>query len=149
VSSYKVALTKKFMPKILEGFKNFILRGNAVDLAVGVVIGASFGTVVNALVKGLLTPFIGAIAKVPDFSGLTFTLNGSKFMYGELINALISFLLVAASIYFFVVLPMNTFMEKVSRKKDQKPTHKKCPECLSEIPADAKRCAHCAQIIVD
>ena len=70
-------------------------------------------------------------------------------MYGELINALISFLLVAASIYFFVVLPMNTFMEKVSRKKDQKPTHKKCPECLSEIPADAKRCAHCAQIIVD
>ena len=136
------------MPKIFEGFKNFILRGNAVDLAVGVVIGASFGTVVNALVKDLLTPFIGAVAKVPDFSGLSFTLNGSKFMYGELINALISFLLVASAIYFFVVMPMNAFMEKTSRKKDQKPTHKKCPECLSEIPVDAKRCAHCSQIIL-
>jgi len=136
------------MLKILEGFKNFILRGNAVDLAVGVVIGASFGTVVNALVKGLLTPLIGAIAKVPDFSGLMFTLNGSKFMYGELINAVISFLLVAASIYFFVVLPMNTFMEKTNKKKDQKPTHKKCPECMSEVPVDAKRCAHCSQLIV-
>jgi len=137
------------MPKVLEDFKNFILRGNAVDLAVGVVIGASFGTVVNALVKGLLTPLIGAIAKVPDFSGLMFTLNGSKFMYGELINALISFLLVAASIYFFVVMPMNTFMEKNNKKKDQKPTHKKCPECLSEIPVGAKRCAHCSQIVLE
>jgi large conductance mechanosensitive channel len=135
------------MPKILEGFKNFILRGNAVDLAVGVVIGASFGTVVTALVKDLLTPLIGAIAKVPDFSGLTFTLNGSKFMYGELINALISFLLVAASIYFFVILPMNAFMERTI-KKNQKPTIKKCPECLSDIPFDAKRCAHCGQLIV-
>ncbi|MFA5413775.1 MAG: large conductance mechanosensitive channel protein MscL [Patescibacteria group bacterium] len=136
------------MPKILEGFKNFILRGNAVDLAVGVVIGASFGTVVTALVKDLLTPLIGAIAKVPDFSGLYFTLNGSKFLYGELINALISFLLVALAVYFFVVMPMNAFMTKVSKKKDQKPTHKKCPECLSEIPVDAKRCAHCTQIMV-
>lgn len=116
-------------------------------MAVGVVIGASFGTVVTALVKDLLTPLIGAIAKVPDFSGLTFTLNGSKFLYGELINALISFLLVAASIYFFVILPMNAFMERTVRK-NQKPTIKKCPECLSDIPFDAKRCAHCSQIIV-
>lgn len=135
------------MPKIIEGFKNFILRGNAVDLAVGVVIGASFGTVVTALVKDLLTPFIGAVAKVPDFSGLTFTLNGSMFKYGELINALISFLLVAAAIYFFVVMPMNAFMERTVRK-GQKPTHKQCPECLSEIPIEAKRCAHCGQLIV-
>ena len=137
------------MPKILEGFKNFILRGNAVDLAVGVVIGASFGTVVNTLVKGLLTPFIGAIAKVPDFSGLYFTLNGSKFLYGEFINALISFLLVAAAIYFCVVLPMNILMTKLKKKEDLIPTTKKCPECLSDIPLNAKRCSHCAQIIAN
>ncbi len=135
------------MPKILEGFKKFILKGNAVDLAVGVVIGAAFGTVVNTLVKGLLTPFIGAVAKVPDFSKLSFTINGSQFLYGEFINALIAFVLVAAAIYFFVVLPMNIFMEKTV-KKGQKPTHQKCPECLSEVPIGAKRCAHCAQIIV-
>jgi large conductance mechanosensitive channel len=145
---YLVIIKNNFMPKVLEGFKNFILRGNAVDLAVGVVIGASFGTVVTALVKDLLTPLIGAVAKTPDFSGLAFTLNGSKFAYGEFINALISFLLVAAAIYFFVVLPMNAFMERTSKKKDQKPTHKKCPECLSDVPVDAKRCAHCSQIIV-
>lgn len=136
------------MSKVLEGFKNFILRGNAVDLAVGVVIGASFGTLVNTLVKGLLTPFIGAIAKVPDFSGLSFTINGSKFLYGEFLNALISFLLVATAIYFFVVLPINALMLRVKRKEQAVPTHKKCPECLSEIPIDAKRCAHCSQVIV-
>lgn len=131
------------MRKILEGFKNFILRGNAVDLAVGVVIGVSFGTVVSALVKDLLTPFIGAIAKVPDFSGLVFTINGSKFMYGELINVLISFFLVAVTIYFFVVLPMNMLMSRTSKPKPT--TTKKCPECLSEIPVGAKRCSYCAQ----
>ena len=135
------------MPKVFEGFKNFILRGNAVDLAVGVVIGASFGTVVTTLVKGLLTPLIGAIARVPDFSNLFFTLNGSKFMYGDLINALISFVLVAASIYFFVVLPMNMIMEKTKKKAEETPTTKKCPDCLSEIPIEAKRCAHCAQVV--
>ncbi|MCX6721716.1 MAG: large conductance mechanosensitive channel protein MscL [Candidatus Staskawiczbacteria bacterium] len=134
------------MPKILEGFKNFILRGNAVDLAVGVVIGASFGTVVNALVKDLITPLIGAIAKVPDFSGLNFTLNGSIFKYGELINALVSFILVAGSIYFFVILPMNTLLVRTTKPKAV--TAKKCPECLSEIPIDAKRCAHCGQLII-
>lgn len=136
------------MSKFLEGFKSFILRGNAVDLAVGVVIGASFSTVVATLVKGLLTPLIGAIARVPDFSGLYFTLNGSKFLYGELINALISFFLVAFAIYFFVVMPMNSFMERTIRKKDTKPTHRDCPECLSLIPIGAKRCAHCGQIVV-
>jgi len=135
------------MNKILEGFKNFILRGNAVDLAVGVVVGASFGTVVNTLVKGLLTPFIGAVAKVPDFSGLYFTLNGSKFLYGEFINALISFLLVAVAIYFFVILPMNFFILKTSKKTLSTPTTKKCLECLSEIPIEAKRCAHCTQLV--
>src|ERR1035437_62557 len=132
--------------KPLSGFKQFILRGNVVDLAVGVVIGASFGTVVNSLVKDMLTPFIGAIAKVPDFSGLFFTLNGSKFMYGELINTLISFLLVAASIYIFVVMPMNMLNARV-HKGTQTPTTKKCPECKSDIPIDARRCAHCAQVV--
>lgn len=135
------------MPKVIDGFKNFIIRGNAVDLAVGVVIGASFGTVVSTLVRGLLTPFIGAVAKVPDFSGLTFTINGSKFMYGEFINALISFLLVATAIYFFVVLPINAIVAKMKRKEAANPTTKKCPECLSEIPLEAKRCAHCTQIV--
>ena len=137
------------MLKVFEGFKNFILRGNAVDLAVGVVIGASFGTVVTTLVKGLLTPFIGAIARVPDFSGLYFTLNGSKFMYGEFINALISFLLVAAAIYFCVVLPMNILMSKLKKKEAAVVTTKKCHECLSEIPLEAKRCAHCAQPVIN
>ncbi len=136
------------MSKILEGFKNFILRGNAVDLAVGVVIGASFGTVVTAIVKDLFTPLIGAVAKVPDFSVLNFTLNGSKFMVGEFINAVISFLLVAVAIYFFVILPMNAFIERTASKNPKPVTVKKCPECLSDIPLDAKRCAHCGQIVV-
>lgn len=136
------------MHKLLEGFKKFILRGNAVDLAVGVVIGASFVTVVTAIVKDLLTPLIGAIAKVPDFSGLDFTLNGSKFMYGDFINALISFLLVSLAVYFFVILPINALMARVKRNEPVVPTTKKCPECLSEIPIDAKRCSHCSQLIV-
>lgn len=133
------------MAKIFEGFRNFILRGNAVDLAVGVVLGAAFSGLVTALVKDLLTPLIGAVAKVPNFSNLFFTLNGSKFMYGELINALISFLLVATAVYFFVILPMNAFMLRMNKKKNQTPTQKKCLECLSDIPIEAKRCAHCGQ----
>ncbi len=129
---------------MLKGFKDFILRGNAVDLAVGVIMGAAFGTVVTALVKDLLTPLVGAIFRSPDFSGLSFTLHGSKFMYGDLLNAVIAFLLVAASVYFFVVTPMNALMGKV--KKPAQPTTKKCPECLSDIPVMAKRCAFCSQI---
>ncbi len=131
------------MKDIFLGFKNFILRGNAVDLAVGVVIGAAFSSVVNALVKDLLTPLIAALAKVPDFSGMFFTVNGSKFMYGELINALVSFFLVAFSIYFFVILPMNALV----RKKPAMPNTKKCPQCLSEIPLEAKRCGFCTQLL--
>jgi len=133
------------MPKIMEGFKNFILRGNAVDLAVGVIIGAAFNGVVQAIVKDLLTPIIAAVAKKPDFSNLSFTLNGSKFAYGDFVNNLISFLLVAAAVYFFVVLPMNALLTRTTKPKAV--TVKKCPECLSEIPIDAKRCAHCGQIV--
>jgi large conductance mechanosensitive channel len=136
------------MKKTLEGFKKFILRGNAVDLAVGVVIGASFGAFVNAIVKDLLTPLIGAVAKIPDFSGLNFTLNDSKFMYGELINALASFLLVAGAVYFFVILPINSLVARTKRGEEIKITTKKCLECLGEIPIEAKRCAYCAQIVV-
>jgi len=132
---------------MLKEFKQFLLRGIVIVLAVGVVVGAAFTSVVNAIVTDLLTPFIAAIAKVPDFSGLTFTLNGSHFMYGNLINALVSFLLVAVAIFFFVIKPVN-IIEKISQKKSAaEPTTKKCPECLSEIPIEAKRCSHCTQIV--
>lgn len=132
---------------MLKEFKQFLLRGNVVDLAVGVVVGAAFGTVVSALVADLLTPFISAIAKVPDFSGLSFTLNGSKFMYGHFVNALISFVLVSGAIFFFVVKPMNMLISRSRKEPPADPTTKKCKECLSEIPIGAKRCAHCTQVV--
>lgn len=132
---------------ILNDFKQFLLRGNVVDLAVGVVIGAAFSSVVNALVADLLTPLIAAIAKVPDFSDLAFTINDSRFMIGHLLNTLISFLLVAAAIFFFVVKPMNLLVARSRKEAPADPTTKKCKECLSEIPMDAKRCAFCAQPI--
>jgi large conductance mechanosensitive channel len=130
---------------MFKEFRQFLLRGNVVDLAVGVVIGASFSALVAALVKDLITPLIAAVAKVPDFSRMFFTLNGSKFMYGEFINALISFLLVAGTVFFFVVKPMNLLIERASKEPPADPTDKKCPECLSDIPVAAKRCAHCGQ----
>ena len=128
---------------MLKGFKQFVLRGNVVDLAVGVVVGASFSNIVNALVKDLLTPFISAIAKAPDFSGLFFLINGSKFMYGDFLNSLISFLLIAVAVYFFVITPINFLVSKSKKEAPADPTNKKCPECLSEIPIEATRCAHC------
>jgi large conductance mechanosensitive channel len=128
----------------MKGFKQFLLRGNVVDLAVGIVIGVAFGGVVTALVKDLLTPLIAALVKQPDFSGLSFTLNGSKFLYGEFINALLSFLIIAAAVYFFVVLPINALIARTRKEPvPADPTTKKCPECLSEIPIDARRCAFC------
>jgi len=128
---------------MLKGFKQFLLRGNVVDMAVGIVIGAAFGAVVSGLVKGLLTPLIAAIIKQPDFSALTFTINGSKFLYGEFINALLSFLIVSAAIYFFVVVPVNALIARSRKEPPADPTTKKCPECRSEIAIDAKRCAYC------
>ena len=128
----------------MNGFKQFLLRGNVVDLAVGVVIGAAFGAVVTAFVKDLLTPLIAAIVQKPDFSNLTFTVNGSKFLYGDFVNALISFLLIAAAVYYFVVLPVNALIARTRKAPaPADPTTKKCPECLSEIPIDARRCAFC------
>jgi large conductance mechanosensitive channel len=131
---------------MLRGFKAFLLRGNVVDLAVAVVIGAAFTAVVTAFVKDLITPLIAALFGKPDFSSLHFTINNSKFLYGDFLNAIIAFVLVAAVIYYFVVLPINALIER-SHRHDQPadPTTKKCPECLSEIPIEAKRCAFCAQ----
>ena len=131
----------------MKGFKQFLLRGNVVDMAVGIVIGAAFGTVVTGLVKDLLTPFIAAIVKQPDFSAFTFTINGSKFLYGEFINALLSFLIIASAVYFFVVLPMNALLARMKKEPPADPTTKKCPECLSEIPIAARRCAFCTSVI--
>ena len=131
---------------MLSGFKQFILRGNVVDMAVGVVIGAAFATVVSALTKDLLTPLIAAIAGKPDFSAITFTIHNSKFMLGDFINAVIAFLLVAAAVYYFVVTPVNLLVARMHRSTaPADPTTKKCPECLSEIPLDARRCSHCTQ----
>jgi large conductance mechanosensitive channel len=105
------------------------------------VVGAAFGTVVTAFVKDLLTPIIAAIMKQPDFSNVAFTLNGSKFMVGEFVNALISFLLIASAVYFGIVMPINRLL--ASSQKPDAPTTRPCPECLSEIPINARRCAHC------
>ena len=132
---------------MLTEFKQFLLRGNVVDLAVGIVVGAAFTSVVNALVADFLTPFIAAIARVPDFSGWFFTLNGSKFMYGHFLNALISFALVAAAVFFFVVKPVNHLVQRARKQEPADPTSKKCPECLSEVPIQSKRCMHCTQVI--
>ena len=132
-----------------SGFKQFILRGNVVDLAVGVVIGAAFGAVVTALVKDLLTPLIAAIVKQPDFSALTFTVNNSKFLYGEFINALLSFVIIAAAVYFFVVLPINALIARTRKAPvPADPSTRKCSECLSEIPIGARRCAFCTSTLV-
>ncbi len=129
---------------MLQGFKQFILRGNVVDLAVGVVIGAAFTGVVNALVKDIVTPFIGAIVKMPDFSLYKYSINGSEFMLGDFLNALISFLIVSFVIYFFVVTPINKLMNLKNRnQKPADPTTKKCPFCISDIPISAKKCAYC------
>ncbi|HLH07277.1 MAG TPA: large conductance mechanosensitive channel protein MscL [Terriglobales bacterium] len=133
----------------MSGFKQFLLRGNVVDLAVGVVVGAAFGTVVTAFVKDLLTPLIAAVVKRPDFSAFSIEVNGSKFLYGDFINALISFLLVAAAVYYFVVLPINALVNRVKKAPvPADPTTRKCPECLSEIPLAAKRCSFCTSTVV-
>ena len=127
-----------------SGFRAFILRGNVVDLAVGVVIGAAFGGVVTAFTKDLLTPLIAAIAGKPDFSAIVFEINSSKFLAGDFINAVISFLLVAIAVYYFVVLPMGKMMARFEKPAPPAaPTTRECPECLSQIPIPAKRCAFC------
>ena len=130
---------------MFEGFKKFILRGNVVDLAVGVVIGAAFGTVVAAFTKDLLTPLIAALVGKPNFDAINFTIGSTVFLIGDFINAIVSFLLVAAAVYFFVVAPLNALMARLNPHKEEAPTTKPCPQCLSDIPIGAKRCAHCTQ----
>jgi large conductance mechanosensitive channel len=126
-----------------DGFKAFLLRGNVVDLAVGVVVGAAFGGVVTAFTKDLLTPLIAAVVGKPDFSAIQFTINNSKFLIGDLINAAVSFLIIATAVYYMVVLPVNALIARARREPPADPTTKKCPECLSEISIGAKRCAFC------
>src|SRR4051812_29409471 len=128
--------------KELGGFKKFILRGNVVDLAVGIVIGAAFTGVVQALVKDLITPLIGMSGGIPDFSSWAITVNGSRFLIGDFINTLLSFLLLALVVYFFVVMPVNKLMDKYRSEPQPSPT-KECPECLSKIPKLAHRCPQC------
>jgi large conductance mechanosensitive channel len=129
---------------MLREFREFVLRGNVVDLAIAVVVGAAFGAVVTSMVEDIITPLIAAIFGEPDFSALTFTINGSVFRYGEFINAIISFLTVVTAVFFLVVKPMNELLQRARREPTtEDPTTRKCPECLSEIPIDARRCAFC------
>ena len=132
---------------MVKGFKAFLLRGNIVELAIAVVIGVAFGVVITAFVKDLVTPLIAAIGGAPDFSSLTFTINNSKFLYGDFLNALIAFLIIVAVIYFFVVVPLMAAMARAKKDPPADPTTKKCPECLSEIPVDARRCAFCGELV--
>jgi large conductance mechanosensitive channel len=132
---------------MLKGFRDFILRGNVVDLAVAVVIGAAFTAIINSLVKDIINPLISAIFNKPDFSYLVLDVNGGKITYGNFLNATIQFLLVAAAVYFLFVLPVNKLMARFFPAKAEPPKTRPCPECLSDVPLEAKRCSHCAQLI--
>jgi large conductance mechanosensitive channel len=131
---------------MLKGFRQFVFRGNVLDLAVAVVIGGAFGAVVTALVKDLVTPLIAALFGKPDFSAIAFTINQSTFLVGEFVNAVVAFLLIASAIYFLIIVPVNAMTERLSRgQAPPNPTRKSCPECLSEVPIAARRCAFCTQ----
>jgi large conductance mechanosensitive channel len=133
----------------MKGFKEFILRGNVLDLAVAVVMGAAFGAVVTALVKDLLTPLIAAVSGSPDFSAIAVTVNGSKLLVGDFLNALFAFLMIGLAVYLFVVVPVNALTARMRRgEAAPDPTTKKCPECLSDVPIAAKRCAYCTSQFV-
>lgn len=134
---------------MLKGFKNFILRGNVVDLAVAVVVGGAFTAIVNSLVKDIITPFLGILGGQPNFSNFVVTVNSSKFLIGDFINAIISFLIIAAVLYFFVVLPINKLMNQLKKGEKVDPSDKSCPECLSIIPIKASRCKFCTAVQKD
>ena len=133
---------------LVNDFKAFILRGNVVDLAVAVVVGAAFKSIVDAFVADLITPLVAAIGGKQDFSTLHFTINDSVFRYGDLLNQVISFLIIAAVVFFFIVTPVNALMARARKEPPADPSSKKCPECLSEIPLDARRCAFCTTQLV-
>jgi large conductance mechanosensitive channel len=130
-------------PEIVGEFRQFLLRGNLVELAVAVVVGTAFNEVVQSLVRDVITPIIGALGGEPDFSQLTFTINGSQFNYGSFINALLSFLIIAAVVFFLVVKPLSAFMARYRAEPAVAHVTRECPECLSEIPVEAKRCSFC------
>ena len=132
---------------MLKEFREFVVRGNLVDLAVAVVIGTAFTAVVNALVKDLVTPLIAAIGGEPDFSGLTFAINASVFRYGDFLNALIAFLLVAAVLFFLVIKPVAALLERARSEPPVAEDTRDCPECLSQIPKEARRCAYCTAAV--
>jgi large conductance mechanosensitive channel protein len=133
------------VPKLIKDFKQFLFRGNVVDLAVAVVIGTAFTAVIKAVVADLLTPLIAAIFGAHNFGALTFTINGSTFAYGDFINNLITFLSIAAVVFFLVVAPINALM---ARRAEEDPDTKQCPECDSAIPVKAKRCPECTSQLV-
>ena len=129
---------------MLKGFRQFMLRGNVIELSVAVVIGGAFGAVVTALVKDLITPLLAAVGGKPDFSAIAFTVNGSKFLIGDFINSIVSFVMIGAAVYFFVITPVNALQARINRgEAPPDPTTKKCPECLSEVPIAARKCAFC------
>ncbi len=132
---------------MLREFRQFVFRGNLIDLAVAIVVGTAFGLLVTAFVEDLITPIIAAIFGQPDFGGMSFTINGSEFKYGDFLNALIAFLSVAAAIFFFVVKPMNAITARTEQPADE-PAMRECPECLSPIPAAARRCSACTSQVV-
>ena len=134
---------------VIRGFRDFIIRGNVIDLAVAVVVGAAFTAIVNALVKDLITPLIAAIGGQPDFSTIHYTINNSQFMIGNFLNALVSFFIMASVIYFIIVLPMNRISKKIKAGEKVDPTEKACPECLSMVPVKAKRCKFCTSVLKD
>lgn len=133
----------------MGGFKKFLLRGSLVDLAVAFVIGAAFAALVSGLVKDLITPLIGAIGGQPDFGALTFTINNSKFFYGDFLNLLISFLLVAAVIYFFVVMPFSKLLDRYKPTPEEPALVQDCPHCMSSIPQAANVCAFCTRDVAE
>lgn len=132
---------------MLDGFKKFLLRGNVIDLAVAVVIGAAFKEIVDTMVKGLITPLIGIFGGVPDFSALSFSINNSRFLVGEFINAVVAFIILAAIIYFIVIVPVNRLMARMMPKEPEPQKTRECPECLSKIPTAASRCAFCTAVV--
>jgi large conductance mechanosensitive channel len=130
---------------MLKGFRDFILRGNVMDLAVAVVIGAAFTAIVNALVTDVVNPLIAALVHKPNFSALILEVHGGKILYGDFFNAIISFLLIAAVVYFVFMLPINALLKRFQPTKVAPPTTHPCPECLADIPLGARRCSHCGQ----
>ncbi len=134
--------------KLINDFKAFLLRGNVVDLAIAVVVGAAFGAVVTALVQDFITPLIAAVGGQQDFSALTFTIHNSAFRYGDFINKVITFVMIGAVVFFLIVVPLNAYLARSRKEPPPDPTVRKCPECLSDIPSEARRCAYCTSEVM-